>query len=543
VLSIFAKFTRNLTDPRVDGNGSTVYFNVAESYQLLVRQGAESAGTPTPPALDPEYILIADVVRRNPQAAIVDGDIVDNVSYGAPPALSPRREAAFAFSAGSMLVRERTAEASDLAVLNHLNDHLTDTVGAHAGTAISFASTGNWANGATISAGTLSTALNEVVADLASVGGSACVGFTSGVQVWSDGSTISSLNVQGALQEVISDLASQVAAQSGARKIGVEARTAWLGGRTNPAAGLYAAVDKIITDLGANTATDDGAERVGAAASGNLLAGSVRSQLDELDAEKGGLALANTWTATNTFSETIVVNGATASPTDPAIQTTQLPSGTGSRKLLWEFPIYTSGTVRFARIYAYGDVSGAGKGFEIALNASWNPSTSLWSLDDTTGGVGNAATIFRFGPSGFDSYQHDQTGGNTWADLTSGPNWHKRLELRIPEANVAGTNQRSTSITVGGNLVSDMPCTLQGGICATTGAVGVGNDALGGYSPYEHIFPSTPSSITTFTTLQSFNAGATFSQVTNTRTVRGVSIENNAVSSTAASVHWTALVS
>lgn len=77
----------------------------------------------------------------------------------------------------------------------------------------------------------------------------------------------------------------------------------WLGGRTNPAGGIQAILDRIIGDLKATTASDDGAERIGAQAVGNLAAGSVRSQLTELDTEKGGLAVANTWTRTQSFAD------------------------------------------------------------------------------------------------------------------------------------------------------------------------------------------------------------------------------------------------
>lgn len=523
VLSIFAKFIRNETDPRIDGNGNTVYFNRAESFQFLVRQGAESAGTPSPPALDAEYILIADVVRRNPQPAITNSDIVDNPSYSGTPALAARRETPFAFSVSSLAVRERTAEDSDRAVLQHLQDHIADTTSVHAGTSISFASTTNWANGGTVVATTVSQAINEIVQDLAN--SSACVGFSSGAQLWSDGSTVSALTVEGALQEIIADLATQVAAQSGARKIGIEARTAWLGGRTNPASGLYAAVDKIITDLGATTAGDDGAERIGTQTSGNLSSLSVRGQLDELDTEKGGLALANTWSNANTF------NGI-AGGDNPAIVTSEVPSGLGPRKLLWQFAASASIQGRF---YA------TSTGFEVALNCVWSTTTGLWSFDSLAGTA--VATLLRFDATGVKLLHHNELVSTTWADTESATTWHKRTVLNIAATDFLSAAERETEITAGGLFVSDQPCLLQGGICATTGAVGVGNDALGGYSPYEHIFPATPSSIATFTTLQGFNAGATYSQVSGTRTVRGVSIENNASSGIGASVHWTAVVS
>jgi len=42
-LSIFAQFTRALSDPRIDGNGVTVQYREAESFTLIKEQGAEAA--------------------------------------------------------------------------------------------------------------------------------------------------------------------------------------------------------------------------------------------------------------------------------------------------------------------------------------------------------------------------------------------------------------------------------------------------------------------------------------------------------------------
>lgn len=62
-----------------------------------------------------------------------------------------------------------------------------------------------------------------------------------------------------------------------------------------------AAIDAVVSDL----ASTDGASRIGAAATGNLAEGTIRSQLDELDDEKAGLGLANTFTEDNTFEGTV----------------------------------------------------------------------------------------------------------------------------------------------------------------------------------------------------------------------------------------------
>lgn len=130
--------------------------------------------------------------------------------------------------------------------------------------------------------------------------------FIVSLSSWFDASDLVATNIQDAIDEVVDTLANSGTGTSGADHIGIGARTTWLGGRTNPASiSLFAGIDKIVTDISAATASDDGAERVGAegyAGTGTTLtAGSVRSQLNELADELGGLATANTWTALNTF--------------------------------------------------------------------------------------------------------------------------------------------------------------------------------------------------------------------------------------------------
>jgi hypothetical protein len=63
VLSVFLQFTRNNTQAVVDGETppQTVYVNQAESYQILVYQGAESA-SPSRPALLSNGVLLCDVI-------------------------------------------------------------------------------------------------------------------------------------------------------------------------------------------------------------------------------------------------------------------------------------------------------------------------------------------------------------------------------------------------------------------------------------------------------------------------------------------------
>ena len=75
-LGIFLKFDRLLSDARTDGNSQQVYFRQDESFQILVRQGAEATiDTAQKVALIEDEILVCDVRRTAGQTQIVESDI------------------------------------------------------------------------------------------------------------------------------------------------------------------------------------------------------------------------------------------------------------------------------------------------------------------------------------------------------------------------------------------------------------------------------------------------------------------------------------
>ena len=276
-VSLFAKFTRTLSDPQVDGNNNTVYFERDEAVMFVKVQGAEAAiGAAVRPSLLSDGILLADVQRTQGQTQILTANIS-----------TTRRQDAVVLSVGSMSVRAGTYLASDLAILTYLNAHVTNGSGAHAASAISYAGGGNWANGATNPTTTVESQFDSMLSVLAAttsgLSGMHHIGIANSSAFY-DGTNITGTTAFNTVDGIITRLASSTTSSSAPRKIGCEARSAWLGGRTNPASSLFAAIDKIITDLGVTTVGDDGLERIGAAASGHLSTGSGRSQIDELDA-------------------------------------------------------------------------------------------------------------------------------------------------------------------------------------------------------------------------------------------------------------------
>jgi len=76
ILSIFVEFTRDLSDPRLDGSAATVYHIANESIKFNVVQSAEApVGTATPPPLRSDQLLLADVTRIFAQTVFLNADI------------------------------------------------------------------------------------------------------------------------------------------------------------------------------------------------------------------------------------------------------------------------------------------------------------------------------------------------------------------------------------------------------------------------------------------------------------------------------------
>jgi len=99
-LSVFAKFVRTQSDPRTDGAGDPLFFELSESFEIGLVQGAEAvAPTATRPPLEADRILLADIRIVFGTTQILNADID-----------TTRRQDAFVFSAGSVDVRAGTAE-------------------------------------------------------------------------------------------------------------------------------------------------------------------------------------------------------------------------------------------------------------------------------------------------------------------------------------------------------------------------------------------------------------------------------------------------
>jgi hypothetical protein len=75
-VSVFLKFQRVESDPRIDGYGATVYFEQDEGYLFYITQGAEApAGTATPPALETDGVLVCDILMTFGMTQVLNANI------------------------------------------------------------------------------------------------------------------------------------------------------------------------------------------------------------------------------------------------------------------------------------------------------------------------------------------------------------------------------------------------------------------------------------------------------------------------------------
>lgn len=263
-LSIFMEFDRTLTDPRLDGNASTVYYDRAESFVFHVAAGAESV-TPTRPALRGDQILLADVLLAFGQTTIVNA----NISV-------TRRQDAFVIVDTPRSIVARTVIAAVTQLLGFYNDHVSGVIDQHAASALTYGGGGAWADGTTNPATTVEAQLDKVISDLSPTAGGSSGARKIGIETssaWADATTIAATNLRAFVDAIITNLAS-TGANDGAGRVGVKARGNWADGTTNPIATVYAALNKIVSDLATQT-NPSGAQKIGIEALANWADGNT----------------------------------------------------------------------------------------------------------------------------------------------------------------------------------------------------------------------------------------------------------------------------
>ncbi len=164
-VSVFIKFKRVNSDPRLDGAGVTVYFTRDESWEFIVRQGAEAAiGAATPPALEADAVLLSDVRLIQGQTQVLNADIYDD-----------RRQSVFVIElAGRYTARLMAGQLQEaIATLTTLWDaHVSGTDYDHLASDINYEGGGAWHDGTTNPAATVEAQLDKIITDLVAAAGS-----------------------------------------------------------------------------------------------------------------------------------------------------------------------------------------------------------------------------------------------------------------------------------------------------------------------------------------------------------------------------------
>lgn len=410
ILSVFLVFQRNLSDPRLDGNSVSVFFDRAESYAVVIKQGAEAI-SPTAPPLEAGKILICDITRTFGQTQILNA----NISFA-------RRQDMFRLApSGSIALTAGTAKAIAQALQDTLNTHITGAAGAHAATAISYAGGPAWRDSTTNPAATVEAQLDKIVTDLGdpSVNGSA---------------RISSLSVSGV--NVL------LAAGSARSQI----------------ASLCAQLDTLWTQIIATTLGASGAGFVGADASGSLPSGTVRSQLTALDARSVN-GQAQNWAERSTITGASTIQNTTVPFCFDGSGNSGISGGgrwiafdangtpyTSNDATAWLARTFVSFTGAPAAM-ATGLIGGV-QGFLVTDSATGSPKKSTnggitWSSVSGVINVGlsicYAASIGTWVMGGFGQIQ-SSTDGTTWSSRTVPANW------------TAGNNKHITRIAWNGSI-------------------------------------------------------------------------------------------
>jgi len=187
-ISVFLVYERVLTDPRLDGNSVTVFFQRAEGYRFKIVMSAESP-SPSRPALDNEGVLLVDALRTFGQTTFVAAGLD-----------SSRREDAFVTTGTPRALRAGRVSTALAAIMGFYNAHVTGAADPHPATAVNYGGGANWANGTPNPAATVEDALDAIIIQLANtfltISGARKIGIegaTAGAYSWTAGTLFNAL--------------------------------------------------------------------------------------------------------------------------------------------------------------------------------------------------------------------------------------------------------------------------------------------------------------------------------------------------------------
>lgn len=303
-VSLFIRFKRLASDKRTDGANQEYWFEQQESYEWVVRQGAEAdPGGAVPPPLQAQEILVVDILRAHGVSQILDAHIFttrrQGFTYVGADNISVVAGAWQELSNAALNVQEALDSVDSV-----LHDHFTGADDKHAAAHIT-STAYEW-----IGADNLQSVVQEVVDDLASqanlspgamrIGGRERTGFS----IYNLGAGNLSAQLNSLLTYLNHHVVDADPSHESTQIYYPETGTWRSGEDFTGIERVGSAILKIITDLAAFA----GATRVGAQAQtigGQAVTnGSIFHQIGEilaLLAGKGAIATVNTWGQTQTL--------------------------------------------------------------------------------------------------------------------------------------------------------------------------------------------------------------------------------------------------
>lgn len=258
-LSVFAEFKRTLSDPRVDGNQATVFFNRAENYQINVVQGAEApTGTAVPPGLRSSQILLADVLF-NDTSTVITNAMID----------TSRTEWGLVASGTNLTIArarlndalqdivdaiDTVAGSGSAALAAHIAE--TTLTPEHFATALEFTGPSpTFHDGSYLITSSLETVVDNIITFLADDG---TYGAGGGDKVGIEGQTVGIFSTSsGSIYDQMGDILTLLGTVNS-----VSISATWANADTIAATTIEAAISEIVNDLADDLGTS-GAHRVG----------------------------------------------------------------------------------------------------------------------------------------------------------------------------------------------------------------------------------------------------------------------------------------
>lgn len=161
IVSVFLEYDETLSDPRIDGNGATVFHQIDESFSIVVVQGAEGV-SPVAPSLNSNRILLADITRT-----FGDTQILNAVISPDPTDLTDatgRREDLIHVDDTPVALREVVLRGALTSLLAALNAHLDGSVNRHGADDIDAIAQSS--GGESVTLGTVESQILELLASL-----------------------------------------------------------------------------------------------------------------------------------------------------------------------------------------------------------------------------------------------------------------------------------------------------------------------------------------------------------------------------------------